>query len=404
MVRRTLLYAFCLICASISWLLWSFTLTDPNLWFSSAPSFVAVQELFWSISTSVKVYWYVMNIVGSIGLAAYGVLTLKRYPPKGIRMFLSIYLLFFAPLLLANPALSHDLYNYLFNAKAVVVYQQNPHLRSALDINPQDSWVRFMHNVHTTAPYGEVFTAMTVPVFFLSQGRFVLAFLFTKMLMAIALILAVLTIYWMLSEYSHRERWIRLAVFALNPLVIIETLLNGHNDMVMMSAAVASFGLLLSRKWGRWGILISATLLLFSTQIKYVTVLLFPLWCLLYMHRLQNVTIFSRWHSVLSTVRKNWADLAVFLLFLPLLSDRSQQFHPWYLIWVLTFLPFVRSTPMILLMLAFSATSMFRYIPVLSSAGEYTDQIQIQMRLITWSAVFLIPVSLLKKRFLTRIQ
>jgi hypothetical protein len=106
------------------------------------------------------------------------------------------------------------------------------------------------------------------------------------------------------------------------------------------------------------------------------------------------------------------------LLFIPLITLRSQQFHPWYLLWSLAWVPLIIDTPLpttsskispILsvlnnfwptVVLTFSFTSLMRYIPYLWS-GEYTTVVLQQQKIITWSALLIAPVLLfmvVKKR------
>jgi hypothetical protein len=69
-----------------------------------------------------------------------------------------------------------------------------------------------------------------------------------------------------------------------------------------------------------------------------------------------------------------------------LFTTRSQQFNPWYLIWPLSFLPFLRSKTLKAGLVVFSFTSLLRYVPLLF-VGGYSEAVQLQMRVITWSAI-----------------
>lgn len=50
-------------------------------------------------------------------------------------------------------AFSHDLFNYIFDAKIVTYYNQNPYLHKALDY-AGEPMLAFMHWTHRTYPYG----------------------------------------------------------------------------------------------------------------------------------------------------------------------------------------------------------------------------------------------------------
>jgi len=79
----------------------------------------------------------------------------KRYNPLLISILIGVGLLF------SYPFLSHDLFNYLFDAKIVTFYHQNPYILKALDF-PSDPWLRFMHWTHRTYPYGPSFLFLTL--------------------------------------------------------------------------------------------------------------------------------------------------------------------------------------------------------------------------------------------------
>jgi hypothetical protein len=131
-----------------------------------------------------------------------------------------------AILLLAYPFLSHDFFNYLFDAKILTFYHQNPYQLTALDF-PADSWTRFMHWTHRTYPYGPIFLRLTIIPSFLSLGKFILSFFLMK------IFFIGLFSYSLQLISKLNKTW---AIFLLtNPLLIIEGYLNLHNDWVALS-------------------------------------------------------------------------------------------------------------------------------------------------------------------------
>lgn len=155
------------------------------------------------------------------------------------------------------PLLSHDFFNYLFDAKILTYYHENPYLHKALDF-PNDSWLRFMHWTHRTYPYGPVFLIITLLPSFLSLGKFILAYSLFKVLFVGAYILSV--------YYLNRlnKKW--AVMFATHPLVIVEGLLNMHNDLIGVCLAIAGFYYLIKNKT-----FMARILLLLSGGIKYIT-------------------------------------------------------------------------------------------------------------------------------------
>ncbi len=387
--QNWLLYYF-FVLAVYAW--FSYGLTTPNLILIQSGWFQDFQFWMWDLFFNnrvllVRVYIYLVALLFiSFGMTVYKL--------KNIQLKLSqkLFLLFFLclPLLFSYNALSADVFNYIFNAKMVVEYQANPHVRTAIDFE-FDPLVRFMHNIHTPAPYGYGWTLLSLPIYLLGMGKFLLTWLSFRIFSFISLILAALSIEWLHRLlYKKSLKFGEWALLFLNPLLLIEIVSNSHNDLWMMVPAAASFGLLLklketsalkfNLKKAGW-LLLSLLLLAFSISTKLASAVLIPIWLLL---ALQAFGVLSAQHWF-KKLDKNWPLLASILMFLPLFTLRSQQFHPWYLTWSLIWLPLIKQKYWKQLLLAFSAASLLRYVPFLS-ANEYNQTILFRQKLITWSA------------------
>ncbi|MCL4390465.1 hypothetical protein M1345_03705 [Patescibacteria group bacterium] len=113
--------------------------------------------------------------------------------------------------LFAYPAFSHDFFNYLFDARIVTHYGQNPYFFKALDF-PTDTWTRFMQWTHRTYPYGPIWLALTVPLSYLGFGKFILTVFNFKIMFAAAYVGSVVLI----KKLSGVKNAL---FFAANPLV-----------------------------------------------------------------------------------------------------------------------------------------------------------------------------------------
>lgn len=318
-----------------------------------------------------------------------------------------------APLLLSNNALSYDVFNYIFNAKMVVVFKANPHLQTATNFL-YDDWTRFMHNTHTTAPYGYGWTGLSLIPFFLGGGKFLSTWLAFRAFSFLSVVLLTAT-----YLYGRSKSWLTLntvLIVLINPLMLIEIISNSHNDLWMMVPAVWSL-LLLHQEIQRpkrasfLYLVLSGFALLFSITIKLATVVLTPLWLLLVLIALSQQIRYSWWVAMRVLLERYWPFLASILMFVPLLTLRSQQFHPWYLTWVLVWLPFmapptklettqvtVRTLalfkPLEILLhtlekawipsvLVLSVSSMLRYLPYMY-VGTYGGNVLWHQKLISW--------------------
>lgn len=123
--------------------------------------------------------------------------------------------------LLSYPFLSHDMFNYMFDARIVTLYHSNPYVHPALDFGG-DEWLRFMQWVHRPYPYGPTFLPFTLIPSLLSGGKLILNFFLFKLTWVSVYIYTTV-------QLTKRSPYLA-SLFALNPLLLIEGLINMHND------------------------------------------------------------------------------------------------------------------------------------------------------------------------------
>jgi len=377
----------------------SFTLTDPNLVLSSWPPYWQFQQWLWQtffINEQLLTFTYLSLI--TLLITTY--LLLLRQLQKSTTLLavtwqkLFLYgCIFTLPLLISYNALSHDVFNYIFNAKMVVIYQADPHLNVALDFGA-DPWTRFMHNTHTPAPYGYGWTGLSLLPFWLGQllgGKFVPTWFLFRVMSLISLAWTLAALWWVGTRTQRGPiTWSAIGLVVFSPLVLLEIISNSHNDLWMMAPAILSLGIaaLPQKKW--WHVAMASGLLFFSIAIKFASVVLLPLSICLALSQFLPLQVRKLLH-------RYWPLIAASLLFLPLLSARSQQFHPWYLTWVIVWLPLFgerdsvtgllklstweKTAQWLVLVLSFSA--LFRYAPWLW-AGGFENGVLTYQKLVTW--------------------
>ncbi len=293
---------------------YSYGFVDLNLTLSSHPlvfNFVSfMQQLsYFDRLLSLKVFITLIIALFGLYLATIS-LKISAFPWRLVIVLAVIFAL-------AYPMLSSDVFKYLFSAKAIILYHVNPYLVTP-DTFADDTWIRFMRWVHTTTPYGPIFTLLTIPYYVLGMGKFV-PILYLFKLDQIAWYL--LTI-WLIGRITALQKWsLRSTVlaqlfFAVNPLIIMEWLVNAHNDAIMLSLLMLAIYLSLLQKRG-WSFLTA----LLSAGIKYVTIIFLP------------VLLFPKLLS------KYWTSCLIALLtalsLIPLLYHYSWQYQPWYVTWLI---------------------------------------------------------------------
>lgn len=251
-------------------------------------------------------------------------------------------------LIFSYPAmLSYDIFNYITTSKVLFFYHENPYILMPVDLIG-DPFLSFTHAANKIALYGPVWILLTGISYVLGLGNFIITLFSFKIFIALFYVATTILI-WKISKSI-----IHLILFAFNPLIIIETLVSGHNDIVMVFFALLSFSLLTRKK-----ILLGTLFFVLSIFIKYTTVLLVP------------VFLFMVW----KTIRKKeyrledvfcYSSLLMLIAFL--LSPVREEIYPWYAIWFLSFAFLIPEKKFLLyISIAFSFGLLFRYVPFMLS-------------------------------------
>ena len=332
--------------------IFSFVLTDPNLFLLKSDLFISFQTYLWKNILPMQNFRTIFY--GSLIIAIFinYLLILKNWPKLNLdskKNFWRFLIIISLPLIFSYNALSYDLFNYIFNAKMVIEFGANPHVQTAINF-PDEPMLRFMNNVHTPAPYGYGWTALSLLPYLAGFGKFLSTFLVFKLFALLSLLLTLL----ISEKFFKKVDYSKLALLFLNPLFLIEILSSSHNDLWMLAPALLATYLATNFNNKKLlKIFLIIILMIFSISIKYATIVLLPfLICLIYKDKLNKLIklpyIF---------------DLMSLALFLPLLTERSRYFLPWYLIWSLTFLPLIKSKFLKNLLIIFSFSSLMRYLP-----------------------------------------
>lgn len=186
--------------------------------------------------------------------------------PPSPRALLAVLAVWAAPLLIAPPLFSRDVYSYLAQGAMVDahmdVYTHGP----ALLGGPLADEVAPLWR-HTAAPYGPVFLGVAKVLSALTRGE-IPAGLFGMRLVAllgVALMAAALP---RLARHSGADPAAALWLGALNPLVLLHLVAGAHNDAIMLGL----LGVGLVAALGRWPVL-GAVLVTLAALVKAPAVL-----------------------------------------------------------------------------------------------------------------------------------
>lgn len=300
------------------------------------------------------------------------VLAYKKKISKGNVWFLILTTV--AILTFSYNAFSYDLFNYIFDAKIFTYYHQNPYFYKALDF-PNDPMLSFMHWTHRTYPYGPVWLILTIPLSFIGFNIFLPTLFLFKALASMSFLGTTFFIGKIMKKISKENEILSIVFFALNPLIVIEALVSAHNDIVMIFLSILALYLLMSNKYSR-----SLIILILSIGVKFATLVLVPVFVLIYFLNKYRENI--NWNLIfLSTV--------VLMTVAVIIASFRTAFQPWYLLYALPFAAFIPNRYYIFLpAIIISFFANLQYVPFLY-LGNWNNPVPVILFWMTASSIFL---------------
>ncbi len=338
-------YSFLLVIVLL--FLYSFTQIDLSLTLSQASVWQSVQKSFQYIGYFNRPFSTILFISILILMFAYYIWFLKKAIRKELKTKDLIVLIVSTAVVLSFSynAFSYDLFNYIFDAKIVTHYHENPYFHRALDY-PADPMLSFMRWTHRVYPYGPVWLGLTIPISFIGMNIFLLTFFLFKFLITGFYLASVFLIYKINKKINPDHAIFNTAFFALNPLIIIESLVSSHHDIVMIFFALVGINLFFLRKR-----ILAIILIIISSQVKIPTIgLLMPLVVsfIPFKERLDNNKFIIL--SIISMFLASGYALTII------------EIQPWYFIWILPFIALLKPNKYVMsLTIGFSLGLLLRY-------------------------------------------
>lgn len=354
----------------------SFGFLDPNLHLSWHPMYLAFTErlMFFVYKRSyIATIVYIGIVVALFALYWKSLQVVRQKQAIGVGVgFIIAGFLFF----LAYPALSYDIYNYILTAKVAFYYHENPYVVMPIEFigEPMLAYTRAANKL---ALYGPVWIAATYVPHWVAHNNILLSIYAFKALS----ILGYLGLTYLI--YKNTKSLLQTTFFALNPLVVLETFVSGHNDTFMMVLAIS--GLLLWHANTISKRIVGFMLILASIFVKGSTIVMLP------------VIAFMRRTSFDTQIK--WVALFLFGVFM--ISPLREEMYPWYATWWIVCLAFVPIKPRSFIHGAaywMSFGLMMRYVPWIATR-EYGGTGPLLRLLFTW-----IPTAVYTMYFLIHSQ
>ena len=214
-----------------------------------------------------------------------------------------------------------------------------------------------MRWVHLPSAYTPFWILLTLPAYLAGFGFFLTIMWSLKLLVAFFHLATIWGIGKVLGKVEPKQKLLGMAIFALNPLIIVEDLVSSHNDVVMMALVIWAWLLFLERKK-----LASWFVLALSVAAKLMTIFLIPVF-------------FFGW-------KRTWA-LAAMLVGLALVV-LQREILPWYWVWIMPFVALLPSKSWITtIATGISAGLLLRYAPFLFY-GHYNPPVRTLRAILMW--------------------
>ncbi len=188
--------------------------------------------------------------------------------------------------ILTYPLGAPDMFNYIISCKLAYFHHLNPYIHtfSAFTTDPLRN---YSNTVNMTLGYGPLWLLLCyIPSMFMDFTSILSMVIWYKAYNCLFLAGTAILIY----HYQDSDRkWISLYLFLMNPLILFEGPVNGHNDIMM------TFFLIFAIFKLRHASIYSLPLLMLSAMIKFFTLPLFPLFIIesYRKHRHMNKIILS---------------------------------------------------------------------------------------------------------------
>lgn len=277
---------------------------------SDKPIFAKLFELrnFMIYNRHIFEYWFAITILLMTLVQIYFLIN-KNKKPKIRLLFLGIIIMS-----LAYPFLSTDIFSYLFSAKILYSYHLNPYTTIPETLRDKDIWLSFTYWTHRPFIYGPIALFFyIIPLIIFGANKLLTIFYFSKLANGVLFLGSGI----ILSKLLKSKRKVVYLWFT-NPILLIELVINSHNDNLMIFLAFLSLYF-----WKNKQKITSVITLISSILTKYVSIVALLL-----------ILIKENWVTILSR-----SVIALYSFFYAVNYGKMQL---WYFTWIYLFLPFAK--------------------------------------------------------------
>jgi hypothetical protein len=239
--------------------------------------------------TSYSIFGFVAYLIGILSLFGLYLNGIRSLTDKNLGMdrnsamffVLMSGIIFGLILIFSYPQTAIDLFVYALRTRGWALYGLSPFSTTPESVLSSDPWLGLAGEwADAASPYGPIWEWLSLVAYHLSGGQY-LGHLFALKVISFA---AYLGSAWMVYQILRliRPRWavVGLTFFAWNPLVLLESVQNAHNDIVMvffLLLMIWAYVRLMNAKRQTWGLILTFIgAFALSILVKFVTLLTLP--------------------------------------------------------------------------------------------------------------------------------
>jgi hypothetical protein len=198
-------------------------------------------------------------------LIAYGI-AMAAIRSLTMRSIVIVVLVLHLILLLSPPLQLSDIFNYMGYARLGALHHISPYTHG-ISSEHFDPIFQFASWDNLKSPYGELFTALSYPLAFLSLP---VAFWVIKVLVVLFSLGFLSLVWWCAVKLGRDPRFV-VGFVALNPIYLLYAVAGFHNDFLMLVASMAAIAFVLSGRDRSAG-----AALVVAVAVKFTAILLGP--------------------------------------------------------------------------------------------------------------------------------
>lgn len=180
------------------------------------------------------------------------------------------------------PVFSIDFHCYSMQGRVMSIHHANPYLVTP-NTFPDDPFLHGIFWKHRVAFYGPLWILISAVMTFFARDSVFLNLILLKLPLLTGYLLLIWQGYSLASKISPERKDLIATFLAFNPFIIVQYLIDGHNDILMFALALWAFNLVYSKRYVSGYIIFALSML-----VKYTSVFIAPFLLILSYARLDR--------------------------------------------------------------------------------------------------------------------